>query len=328
MTAVTGSGIQDVLNGIASVLWPIVALLAIALFRPEIRSALRRIRELNIFGNSVKFEDELTELQTDSEKLAASPIQPEPPEVPDAATIALAASGAVEAQFTGHAVGVVIPPTPSSVDSDVDAQVHEVLAVSATSPTAALMQLSAQLERLVRRIIAQTGHLGEVRNPGSMRELTDILERAVALPAGSLDALRAFTRVRNEIVHGTTAATDAEVLRAIDSGIVLLRSLHAVPLELNVVEYPGVPIYSDDSGTARLQGKGLILSTTSPGGAVTTRRIFPTTRDHYTRGKVVAWEWSMEHVWPEAWYRDPVTEQMTVAWTSSAEFVGRNLDEI
>jgi len=312
MTAVTGSGIQDILNGIASVLWPTVVLLAVALFRPEIRSALKRIRELSIFGNSVKFEKNSRNCKP-TVKLADSPIQPGPPVVPDSTTIALEASATLEAQLTGVAVGVVIPPQPP-LDSDVDGRVQEVLAVAATSPTAALMQLSAQLERLVRRIIAQTGHLGEVRSRGSMRELTDILERAVALPAGSLDALRAFTRVRNEIVHGTASATDADVLRAIDSGIVLFRSLHAVPLELNVVEYPGVPIYSDDSGAIELPGKGFILSTTSPGGAVTTRRIFPRTRDHFTRGMVVAWEWSMEHVWPEAWYRDPDTKQMTVAW--------------
>jgi hypothetical protein len=328
--AVTGSGIEDVLNGIASVLWPLVVLLAIALFRPELRGALRRIRELTIFGNSFKFDDELTELKTDTVKLASSPIEPIETEVPDATGAPITASGAGVMGLSGVAVGVVTPPPspPQQPLGDLDAEIQDTLTISATSPRAALMQLSAQLERLLRRIVAMSGHLGEMRHRAGLSDLVDVLDNSGAMPTGSIEALRTFARIRNEVVHGNTSATDTEIVRAIDSGIILLRTLHAIPLEINVVEFPGVTIYADNAGLAPLPGKGLILSTTSPGGAVTTRRIFPTTRDHYAKGMTVAWEWSMENVWPPAWYRDPDTEKMTEAWSSSAEFIGRSLDEV
>ena len=203
MTAVTGSGIQDVLNGVASLLWPVVVLLSIALFRPEIRSAMKRISELNIFGNSVKFQNELTDLQADSQKLAESPIEPVALVIPETTAPTLTASGVFNAEFSSSAAGVVIPQPPPSPDGAIDSEIQDVLAVAATSPKAGLMQLSATLEKLIRRIIALTGHMAEIRSSGGMADLTNVLERAIAMPPGSLDALRAFTRIRNEIVHGT-----------------------------------------------------------------------------------------------------------------------------
>jgi hypothetical protein len=70
------------------------------------------------------------------------------------------------------------------------------------------------------------------------------------------------------------------------------------------------------------------LRTTSPGGAHTSFRIFPTTKTDYVTGKTVTWEWSPANVWGETWYRDPNSREIKKAWDSAMEFCGRPLDEI
>jgi hypothetical protein len=57
-------------------------------------------------------------------------------------------------------------------------------------------------------------------------------------------------------------------------------------------------------------------------------RIYPSTKTHFKKGKQVAWEWDMSKTWGPLWYKDPQTDEMKSAWSSSAEFVGRNLEDI
>jgi len=42
----------------------------------------------------------------------------------------------------------------------------------------------------------------------------------------------------------------------------------------------------------------------------------------------VSWEWNMNNVWEAAWYRDPDTNEVKPAWSSSAEFIGRDLNNL
>jgi hypothetical protein len=93
--------------------------------------------------------------------------------------------------------------------------------------------------------------------------------------------------------------------------------------------HPGVEIFSDDNCSKLIaDAKGVILETTSPGGMMKSIRVFPSIRAHFQKGKRVAWEWNMQRVWSDAWYRDPETGITTQAWVSSAEFIGRHLDEV
>lgn len=155
----------------------------------------------------------------------------------------------------------------------------------------------------------------------------DLAEHGV-LPRHLSGSIRLFTDARNRIVHGH-ATDDPSALRAIDSGLTLLRSIRAVPHEVNVVYHPGVPVYGEAKGTAERPGvKAVVLETTSPGGATKQLRVYPTTRTHFQKGRRVAWEWSFDHTWNESWYRDPDSNEIKYAWTSSAEFVGRHLDEL
>jgi len=103
----------------------------------------------------------------------------------------------------------------------------------------------------------------------------------------------------------------------------------AVFHETHRVVNPGMPVYHDAAcDNPMADAKGVILESYGPDGLTRSLRIHPTTRTHFRAGTMVAWEWSAEHRFGEAWYRDADTNVPKYAWTSSMEFVGRNLDEL
>lgn len=147
------------------------------------------------------------------------------------------------------------------------------------------------------------------------------------LPVHIPSSLKFFWEARNKLIHGGDASQE-DILRAIDSGIMILKALKAFPTEVNVVYHPGVKLFYDPLCiNAVPNAKGVILETESPGGATKRFRIFPT-RSHFQKGKRVAWEWDYELTWGPAWYKDPDTDEIKQAWISSAEFVGRHLNEV
>jgi hypothetical protein len=149
------------------------------------------------------------------------------------------------------------------------------------------------------------------------------------LPQFIPGALRQFETVRSQILQNGNVTSTSDVISAIDSGLSLLKILYALPIERNVVYSPGVPIYSDASCVTLItDAKGLILETTSPGGGHKVFRIFPTTRTDYVKDEAVSWEWNMSKIWKDAWYRDPDSNEIKLAWNSSAEFAGRDLEKL
>jgi hypothetical protein len=189
------------------------------------------------------------------------------------------------------------------------------------------MLLSAEIDRRLRQLLAATGWQANIR----ATPLTAAIEKLRAqgsLPEHVLGSVKLFQTVRNRIIHGGEAE-EADIVRAIDSGFTLLRVIEAIPAETNAVHRVGVPLYSDPACTKLMPDvKGIILEVTSPGGAQKSLRIFPTTRDHFQVGRRVAWEWDSGRIWPAAWFKDPDAGQPKQAWESSAEFVGRHLDEV
>lgn len=95
------------------------------------------------------------------------------------------------------------------------------------------------------------------------------------------------------------------------------------------MEYPQVELYGDEEGTVPVKmGHGVILRSVSPGRLVSSYQIFPTTLGHFETGKAITWEWDMSRVWGPTWYRDPSDNAIKKAWEGSAEFVGRNLEDV
>lgn len=289
----------ELIGAIAALLWPLFAFTLLLVFRREIKRVIGRIKRGKFLGQEIELEESLTQLEK-SANAAAMEVGALP-----------AATGSTD--VTTHL--------------DTSAAQMKILEESARSPKAALLLLASEIEREVREVIASMG-LHEGRQFITLRQGLEILRQREALPTHVGDSVRLFWNVRNRLVHGHQT-TDDDILRAIDSGTTILKAIQAIPQEVNVVRNPGVDIYSDPELTHRIEGaKGVILETASPGGAIKSLRIYPTTRTHFQKGMRVAWEWNKERTFDATWYRDPDSGQVRQAWSSSMEFIGRNMDSL
>jgi len=195
------------------------------------------------------------------------------------------------------------------------------------SPKGALLILGAALERELRQLLWASGWIQGV-GKATITKSVDHLVQLGVVPANLGSSVSAFLDIRNRLLHGY-GVTEDEVLRAVDIGLTILRAVLAIPREENRVYDPGVDVYEDESGSILRPGiKAVVLESKSPGGSSKTLRAFPTTRTDFTKGQRVSWEWNMAVVVGHSWYRHPDTGQIVLGWHQSAEFVGRNLDNL
>lgn len=270
------------------------------MFRKELAHLLSRLKKGKLLGQEIELNESLEKLQQAAQgeqvEVAALP-QPTPP-----------------------------PKTEAEVIQD-QSIAQRIISEAATSPKAALISLAAELERLAREVLATTGQL-----PGRrfvpIQQAIDEVHKTYGLAAHVPSSLHHFWDVRNRLIH-KGEGTDEDILRAIDSGLSILRALQAMPRAVTVVYDPNVPVYSDEGLTAPLTNvHGVLLETHSPGGVSKSFRIYPSSQNHFKKGKQVSWEWNMSLVVGPGWYRDQSTGEVKEAWSSSAEFIGRHLDEL
>jgi hypothetical protein len=290
------------LSAIAALLWPVFAFTLLLIFRNEVKRLISRLKKGKILGQEIELEESLDKLQ-ELTSVATNEVAALPP-----STLQLSALPAPAESMMG------VPET-------------RILERAARSPKAALLLLSAEIEREMRRVVASLG-LSQGRQTVSLVQGLALLSEREALPKHVASSVELFLKLRNELVHGREAGDD-DILRAIDIGTTILKAIRAIPREVNVVHHSGIELYSDQHLTRKVAGAhGVLLRTESPGGAVTTFRIFPSTRTHFQKGMRVSWEWSPEHIFDECWYRDAETGSPKLAWSSSMEFVGRDLDSV
>jgi hypothetical protein len=291
--------IAPILQSIASLAWAFFAFTALFLLKSEITRAVSRLKKGEILGQKFELGDELAKLEY-SAAATAKEVEELPP---------------IESQVTS-----------AEQESEFDTTIKLILQQATSAPKIALMTLGTELEKQTRQALATRGLLRGRTSVSISQALSELHQ--YGFPPNLSGSLKLFDDVRNKIIHGAQA-TDDNALSALDSGMTILRALKALPNEMHVVYDSGVEIFSDEACTKLiLNGKGVILETTSPGGVMKRHSIFPTTRTHFRKGKQVAWEWNMQLIWQSAWYREPDTGTIKPAWSSSAEFVGRHLDDI
>ena len=193
-----------------------------------------------------------------------------------------------------------------------------------SSPKNNLLLLASEIERELRYLIASMGLLEQ--SQGGFLADVKLLD-----PYGFTEIEKAnyFWSIRNKSIHGLEVDSD-DISLAIEIGLSFLRSLQSIPHEVHIVHHPGILVYSNPDCTSVYESvKGVILETRShPGDAFVGFHVFPTTLTHFTQSKIVSWEWNMNNVWEAAWYRDPDTNEVKPAWSSSAEFIGRDLNNL
>lgn len=289
----------ELISAIAALLWPLFAFTALFVFKAQIANLIGRLRRGKLLGQEIELSESLAKLEQSAVAVAKE---------------------------------VAALPTPDEPmqreEPKGDDQIKAVLHEAARSPKTALILLATEIEREARQLLASVGHLKGQRYMPLSQAMEVLGKQFGGLPSHVPSSLKFFWDARNRIIHGGQA-DPAEILRAIDSGITILKALQAFPREVNVVYHPGVTVYRDPMcQTPWPNVRGVILETETPGGTKKFFRIFPTTRTHFKKGKRVAWEWSDQQSWGEAWYKDPDTGEVKAAWSSAMEFVGRHLDEL
>jgi len=290
--------LAPLLQAIASLGWVVFAFVAIFVFKRQLTTAFGRLKRGKFFGQEFELDNELVGLE-----ISASALESEVRELPVVAT---------ETEITTQ-------------NEELDAKFRPILQQAATAPKVALMMLSAELDKLAIHGVATRGLLRGRRAVSLKQALSELQQ--YGLPAAVESSIELFNSVRDRIIHGVDVSKD-DALRALDSGMTILRALSALPSETYVVYKTGINLFADRDCTKPIvDARGILFDVTSPDG---TKRnlILPTTRTHFEIGKQVAWEWNMDKSWPAAWYRDSDTNEIKMAWGGATEFVGRHLDDI
>jgi hypothetical protein len=297
------SEFADLLRAIAALLWPIIALIVLWSMSEPLKNLLPRVQRWEGFGQKVELTTRLDELQVSTTAVSNNlvTIQEDDPKR--------------------------IGKQSDELD-EFDETARAVLEQASRSPKVALMELSFALEKRARHLLFSTGwHQGQTNF--TLEEAIGQLSRMGGLASDAVNSFKLFNDVRAKIVHAAVNTNDTDILRAIDSGLALLKVLYSVPTAQHFVFHPGVAIYSDEGCTQLIDdAKGLLLETKPPGGGQRSYHIFPTTRTDYKKGEQVAWEWNSQRQWGSAWYRHPDTDKIEPAWQASMEFVGRDLGKI
>jgi len=204
---------------------------------------------------------------------------------------------------------------------------EQILQEASSSPRAALIHLGVIIERQTRLLLAKTNWIKPSPHL-NFSAIISYLEERKFVSVNLTSSLRMFWDVRNDLVHSSEDQNDEDILRAIDIGLTILKMIDGIPHERNVVYHPGVDVFEDEECKIKRPNiLGVILDTTSPGGAIKQKRIFPTTRS-YKKSQELSWEWNFDIILGESWYREPDTKEIKSAWGSSAEFIGRPLEEV
>jgi hypothetical protein len=205
---------------------------------------------------------------------------------------------------------------------------QQILEEAAASPVVAIMRLTLEIDRELRKLLAATGNLAQYQ--GELPEAISLLEKgnALQLPRELKDTLTQFWSLRNHIVH--SQVSEHLALRALDYGLRILKMVRSIPRHSYLVRKSGIALYQDSAGTRpREDVKGVLLETLSPEGESLHKQVFPTTKP-YVPGESLSWEWNLQNKkgWGETWYRDPDTMEIKPAWGASLEFTGRDLNDI
>jgi len=223
---------------------------------------------------------------------------------------------------------VSIPKSDKETKTIDEDDFDKILSKSANDPKIGILMLSRQIEKELIKIAASMGLLKELQNKPA-RQAFELLAQKNYITNPTLSSVKIFWDLRNQIVHGREVEDERQLVRVLDIGSTLLNTLKAIPHARHIVYRKNIELYSDDKCVnKRADVVGLILENVSSGGIEKSYSIFPTLKRDYEEGAEIAWEWSFEHIWNETWYKDPITSEIKVAWSSSAEFVGRSIKEI
>lgn len=282
--------LNDFIGAIASLAWPILAIYAFHYLRDDIRGFINRLRKGKMFGQEVELADQIADLDV---------------------TVEAAKQSIAESNSEKQNIEVL---TKSEIVRPIE-----------YNPQKAFLIISSKLEAEVNNILARTGW-GDDRGPLSLSQAFSRIPKSLFANDVAV-SVRQFTNIRNRIIHQYHTASDEEVLYAIEIGYKLLDILKKIEIEENrVIDL--VDVYNDENCMNKIDGiKGLRIKTKhiKDGESI---RILPTSKTWYEKDQIISWAWDARNMIGKAWYMNPDSNEIEVAWHSSTEFIGAPLAEI
>lgn len=284
--------INQLIVAISQLLWPILVLLLVLLFRKEISGILKRLKKGKFFGQEVEMEKEISEFKTITEKASES------------------------------------LPKEDNISKETDSHIKLILSKSSEDPKIGIIMLSREIEKELTKITASMGLLSDLKNK-SAKQSFELLEERNYIAKSVLESVKVFWDLRNQIIHGKEVEDNRQLIQVLDIGVTLLNILKAIPHAKHIVIKSNIELFSDSKCINKREGVvGIKLESKSSGGLDTTTYIFPTQKLNYVVGSEVAWEWNMSNILNETWYYESENSEIKSAWLGSAEFIGRPIKEI
>lgn len=305
----------ELIAALSKLLWSVLPLIFIWIFRNEIAKLLTRVKKGKIFGQEFELEPLVNNFQgvVKEAKLETSK------KVIDVENI----EENIEENIVENIEENIVEK-----DQILDTDIKEVLKFAEINPEIGIMLLSSLFEKDIRIIANSLGDFSTNRKVSARKHLQLLVEKN-RLPKHTSESLNIFWDLRNRIVHGHGKQDKHNVLRVLDIGLNLLKTIRSIPHDIYKVYHPEVDIFEDEECTKKREGvKGLIVEGEGAGGG-NYKCIFPSTKtSYYKKGKRVTWEWDPSKVWDETWYIDPDTNEKKSAWGSAAEFIGRHVEDL
>lgn len=200
-----------------SLQWPAVAMVLAIAFRDAIKGLLARMTGGEFWGVKMFFESNLQEMREGAEEVQRDISDAQVMTEAKPSSEVVTEEQTAEERREGETKESAIPGDLRFFKLE-----REIIETLKVSPPSALMLLSASIESYLRLISEQRGLL-----PGkkSISVLARELERAGVFSSAFGESLLAFSRIRNQAVHGFPIS-DNDVARFVDVGIILLRNLY------------------------------------------------------------------------------------------------------
>jgi hypothetical protein len=294
-TKTTFELINELIIAISKILWPIIVLAIVIIFKKEIASLIKRIRKGKLFGQELELDNEINEFKKVTNKASES----------------------------------IAEDSNTKKDTNIETKrSDEILKSSVDAPTLGIVMLSREIKKELQHIAASSGILKDVQNKSVAYTFQVLVERK-QLADSILKSVKIFWDLRNKIVHGKEIEDEKQIIRVLDIGTNLLDTLKDIPRAKYIVYKKDVDLFSDQKcENKRTDVKGVILETISPEGTHTSYNLRPTTKNYYQEKDSVAWEWSFDNQWDKTFYKDPDTGEIIKPFDRSVEFVGRPIKNL
>ena len=171
----------ELIRSIAALLWPILAFVALCMFKQRIHEILGRLRRGKFLGQEIELEQDLRQLHETAQAAASETAQ------------------VVQLPSTADA--------PDKQKREAGDLVERVFEEASRNPRVALILLASELEREVRQLFASLGSLGRAR-PGSLPQSIRTLEENGVPPRCGAGAWRPAGTAQTGFVRSTLSAIE------------------------------------------------------------------------------------------------------------------------